>query len=550
MRRRIGILTVAIVAVVVALVVRIGLTKTTLSRDDLIADVRQFAGIVESVHPDPYTNVGGRMEFHRKLQRIIEGIPRSGMTEEDFYFLLCPFVTSIGDAHTWLRSPDKFNYGLPLYLGVVADGIFVAGVPSEEYRPLLGARLTAIQGVPVRDIIARAYAFVSAENEFQVLRNLGGTGMLYNKWFLDRLIPGCQGKEHVDVTVVRADGTSATQTLTCSKHGGPGSYVWTPSRCSLPSNERSDFTYSFLDSNRQTALLVVNDLNTYREAFEMWRHGGSFSDCAGDAADLYRRYNSSDPPGDEAALVAGLPSATELFISMCREMKQAGTRSLIVDLRRCEGGNSAMAEILTYCLYGKGQLLDIEARISEVLRCSPTFLERHSGVSLGDLGGLPGTAIDTGDYVFDLFRLTENEYDSQAVAARFEKWAASMPTFYSEYTSGTHSRCYLPPNVYVLSSVYTFSSGFTVMSYLYRAGAKVVGVPSAQAGNCFGEAMGFELETSGLYFTVSCKYFENFPNDPAKGRLLIPDYPLTYEILASYNFDPNASLLYAQDLAR
>ncbi len=39
-----------------------------------------------------------------------------------------------------------------------------------------------------------------------------------------------------------------------------------------------------------------------------------------------------------------------------------------------------------------------------------------------------------------------------------------------------------------------------------------------------------------------------FPDDPKTGRLLMPQYPMTYEKLASYNFDKNAALLYALEI--
>lgn len=71
---------------------------------------------------------------------------------------------------------------------------------------------------------------------------------------------------------------------------------------------------------------------------------------------------------------------------------------------------------------------------------------------------------------------------------------------------------------------------------------------SAQAGNCFGDTMGFTLKNSGLSGTVSRKYFESFPDDPEKGRILMPDYPLTYEKLAAYGFDRNAEILYALEI--
>ena len=47
---------------------------------------------------------------------------------------------------------------------------------------------------------------------------------------------------------------------------------------------------------------------------------------------------------------------------------------------------------------------------------------------------------------------------------------------------------------------------------------------------------------------VSVSYFTQFPNDPEAGRVLPVHYPLTYEKLAAYDFDPNAEYLYALEL--
>ncbi len=58
------------------------------------------------------------------------------------------------------------------------------------------------------------------------------------------------------------------------------------------------------------------------------------------------------------------------------------------------------------------------------------------------------------------------------------------------------------------------------------------------------------LKHSELGFIVSHKYFEYYPDDPETGRLLKPDFPLTYERLAGYGFDPRATILYALDIIR
>jgi hypothetical protein len=44
---------------------------------------------------------------------------------------------------------------------------------------------------------------------------------------------------------------------------------------------------------------------------------------------------------------------------------------------------------------------------------------------------------------------------------------------------------------------------------------------------------------------VTVSYYNLFPNDPQLGRVLPVQYPLTYEKLASYDFDPNAVYRYA-----
>ena len=56
------------------------------------------------------------------------------------------------------------------------------------------------------------------------------------------------------------------------------------------------------------------------------------------------------------------------------------------------------------------------------------------------------------------------------------------------------------------------------------------------------------MPNSGLKYQVSRKYFELFPGDPDRGRVMPPDHLMTYDIMASYNFDPAALLWFALDL--
>jgi hypothetical protein len=280
---------------------------------------------------------------------------------------------------------------------------------------------------------------------------------------------------------------------------------------------------------RKIAYLRVDHMTNYREQCEL----------------LYNRPESC----------ATIPSATETFRDLVIDMEAAGSETLIVDLRYNEGGDSAMAEILVYFLFGKDTLLSVMVASfaeggSMVTRYSSLYLE-SSGIALEQLNQGRTVPLRAGDYDFSL-DFTDDAERFQALLpqapAMIEQRAREMPTFYAEYEAGTYAGYYTPSNIVVLVTPMTFSAGFDMLRYLYVAGATLVGTPSGQAANCFGNGRSWQLNHTGIEGIVSTRYHVDFPNDPEMGRVLPMHYPLTYERLASYGFDPNAEFLYALDL--
>lgn len=525
--------------------------EKTIEQKYLIEDVRQLADIIESIHPDPYANVGGKVAFHRRLQSILEAIPPQGMTQLDFYRLLRPFVTMIGDAHTSLAVPYDESptqpTALPLIFGIVGTDFYVRAVPDEKYRPLLGALLVSVEGVPVKELLARARPMVSAENEYQILNNVAFGGFLYYASFLSDLVPEWVERSRVRVVLRDKDGHEAEHAIPVPSQP-PGKWISAGSRVKRPRPYQAGFTHTFLDSARTTALLVVDDMQSYREMFEGWIVSNP-AEGEKAAREVYKRLHQSDAPEDFKAVLAGIPSATDTFKTLVEEMGQAGTKTLLVDLRYNDGGNSQMYNFLLYFLYGRDVLLRAKLYRTEVRRYSeydsPEELERANRGRT-----FPLTA---GDYDFSGDWYSRSQRDPSVVDSlkvEFEQEMDQMPTFAAEYRSGKYEGYYCPANVMVLCSPLTFSSGYTLMYYLYRAGAKIVGTPSAQAGNCFGETSDFELQHSQLTGTISHKYFIFFHDDPEIGRVLRPHFPMTYDKLKSYDFDLNSEILLALDVCR
>jgi hypothetical protein len=505
------------------------------SRNELIEDTRQLADILESTHPDPYIRGGGKIAFHRRLHQLLNAIPEEGMTKYEFVRLLRPFIAAIGDGHTDIlydyQLNDAYPGGVPLLFDIVEQSLYVAGVPNEEDSHLIGALLVSVEGVPVVELCKRQEQLRGTENTYHALQRLTREFLRYRP-FMEELLPEWQDDRSVSVELQLPNGEIVEIGLTLPE--AMFSLTTPETRVTLPTTDASGFLYQFADAERKVAYLRVDHMMRYREAFEIWAAAGS-------------RHATGDP--------ASIKSATETFRDMVVEMKEAGTETLIVDLRDNAGGHSLMADILLYFLYEREDFMAVEtytplAGGGEIRRYGHLYFENLPNTSIDDFNEGRAVPLIEGDYNFDADFTDDEEkvhnlFQESEIPEFLDKWLNRSPTFYTEFQSGAYAGYYRPERILVLVNPRTFSSGYTMARHLYLASATLVGTPSAQSSNCFGEIIWWELEHTGVEGGVSGSYYNQFPNDPELGRVLPVHYPLTYEILASYDFDPNAEYLYA-----
>jgi len=76
-------------------------------------------------------------------------------------------------------------------------------------------------------------------------------------------------------------------------------------------------------------------------------------------------------------------------------------------------------------------------------------------------------------------------------------------------------------------------------------GATLIGTPSGQSMNAFGNGTLWRLDNTGVHGCMSRSYHEPYADDPELGRVWPVDVEMTYDLLASYAFDPNAEVLLA-----
>jgi len=528
---------------------------TFISRQDLIQDIRELNHVFESAHPDPYLNSGGKVAYHRHLQALIGSIPAEGMTRSAFHSALEPFVASLGDGHTSLerdttvRGRQGGPGGLPLLFEVVEGLLYVESVFNPSDLPLIGARLDSIEGVTLDEIIARELNRRGHDNRHHALSALTKRGALYYGESLNQLVPEWNQGAPLTVSLELPSGELFPHTFSTTEDI-EGSALVRESRIRIPGRD-ARFGFHFPSEDRQIAYLWIDDMTSYREMYEYSSGIGSLG-WQGWARRVYELVHGAPAPDALDEVIAGIPAATMVFQSLFREMKAAGTETLIIDLRHNFGGNDLMVPILLYFMVGFDHTVSLVSQTATVQKTS-SLLDRSSstGVQLDQISYHNRVPLRLGDYDFSLdSQLMASPELRRATAESLTRMLRHAPTFHEVFAAHQDEALYRPRRILVLSDNGTQSSGFDLLTQLVRLGAEVVGVTPSQAGNCFGNIRQFRLGHSGISGWVSTKYFIAYPNQAPIGFALAPDHPLTYQDLVDREFDPHACLLLAMELAR
>jgi len=518
-------------------------SPSKIKKDLLIEDIRQLVEILEASHPDPYIRGGGKIAFHRRFQETMLKIPEDGLSQKDFFSYLLPLVASVKDGHTFLLPPwpVQSNTGLPFGLNIVEESLYIEKVFNYDHKHFIGAKLQAVNNLPLSELLNRLKSLIGWDNEYQLLTYL--CRFLDDRTLLSLLLPELDLTRplKIDISLPSGQKKILFVQLLDKKEAAP---IEAPSQITIPSTTKIDFAYDFLDPKKEICLLRIDGMFGFRENFEFFRGLGA-NWFVGQAAQVYNRIYQQKPPENIDELIAAIPSATETFLAMVQEMKKAGTKKLLVDLRKNSGGNSLMANILVYFLFDQEQVRQVSSTYS-VKKYSNLYFAVYQNDSLEKVNQGKKIRLSMTDYDFsDDPYLKSRLTDRQDLELERENYLKMVKTFYAEYQNGRHKNYYRPQEIIIISSPWTYSSGYTLMSMFYKLGSKIVGVPSGQSGNCFGDTLTFQLKNSGLRGFVSHKLFLDFPDNPELGYMLRPHRELTYKDLIRCQFDPNASILLA-----
>jgi len=493
------------------------------SQEELTADARQLTAIIEDTHPDPYMLIGGKIAYHRHLQHLLHAIPKEGMTKNEFTSLLRPFIAAIRDAHTEVYVHHNVDLdapgGIPLKFKVAGQSLVVCGISHERYKNLLGAVLLSVEDVSIDELGNRLRILRPIENQYHLLWYFTANYLWYGP-YLQELLPEWGNTNQLRASFLTPIGDTVETIFDLPLN--VASLIKPPSRIALPRTGESGIATEFIGSDSKIAYLCIDHMKYYRESFEV--------------------RNSLGMENRTEEELSNIPSITEQLRTLVKEMKNTEAEALIVDLRKNGGGDALMCDFIMYFLYGKRAVL--QTRGNTIMKISDMYLHARENVTLDDINKNRWVHLIEGDCDFS------EDYSDEilSTASSLAEGLMHTPTFYEEWESGSYESYHCPPKVIVLTTPETFSAGFYVAMRLHGAGAILVGTPTSQTPNFAASAINWSLNHTGITGRVSKAYALNYPIGSELSRELPVHYPLTLELLRSYDFDPNAEVLYAIDL--
>ena len=511
-----------------------------LTRDEAREDLRYLFSALEETHPDPFSAFGGRVNFKSRTAALLEAVTDNGLATAELYDIVRPLFGELSDGHTYVNSPPTAASSgaashLPVRFGIATDGVFVkSAVPP--YETLIGYRLLTVQGVSIQRAAELAAAVFPAENRFGAMRWL--LRFLGSDRGARRVFPGVEGS--LLVQLAGPDGEPVETRLPYRLEAAAGREVgWVQNRWESIEAGSGPFHWQILD-DASVGYLRVSSIQG-REAFEELKAVGR-QDLQEQMARYYERFEREAMPAALDAALEGVPCFTEAARELLTSMRERRSERLILDLRGNGGGWSTLITPFLVLAYGD-RYLSYDYPVTFATRISPSYLEL-TGRTLAQLNAELGSDYELGDYLIEEEKSIASQMSRDEYASELEPYACGL----ADLVRSLEGRPVYSPEVLVLVDPATFSAAYHFAYRVWHLGAKIVGVPSSQAGNAFVDVTPFELPRSKLSGSIARTAQILFPGD--EGRVMIPDFPMTWRDFAAYAFDEHAEVRFALDLIK
>lgn len=517
--------------------------------DSIVADFNEFVRLLEETHPDPYTNYGGKPFFRLEAMDTRFGLIEDSVTSSDeLARRITKFLAPLEDGHTNIdmgfssffeeREPEM---GAPIDFRPISDGVVINSITS-EYKDLLGSRLIAIEGIPLKEICTNLAEYRTAENEIGRINLFCFiNGLSPNE--LRKAIPDMR-QDSITFQLQTPEGKQMNLTLPLIDKYGSGSNIELSSvELTKPFPSQGNLSYLFVDDKKNTMYFRSSQIIS-RDALEIMINRSM--DVGQYLKRTYMQFNEDEMPNDVNKALAKIPSFSDEFGKMLQVMKKNKSKNLIIDLQGNSGGFTPITLPTLYQLWGDKYLEEAPRfGIKFIQLFSPLYMKKMN-ISMEQLNA---EMQDYGFILGDYIATSEGDSSPEEITDEYrDRMIEEMTSSVKDKLMAQHGKpVYTPEHVYVLINPTTYSAAFHYAFFLWKMGATVVGLPSKQAPNTYMEATPFELPRTKLKGNISNSLQLFMPNDDPRAHQFTPDLMPTYEDYKHYNFDMNTELLFLLD---
>ena len=534
---------------VLATVLAFNSANAQIPTDSIVADFNEFIRLLEETHPDPYTNYGGKPFFRLEAMDTRFGLIEDSVTNTDeLARRITKFLVPLEDGHTNIdmgfssffeeREPEM---GASIGFWPISDGVVISSITT-EYKDLIGSRLIAIEGIPLKEICTNLAEYHTAENEI---------GRITNFCFISDLSPNELRKaipdmrqDSITFLLQTPEGKQMNLTLPLINKYGSGSNIELSSvEHTKPFPSQGNLSYLFVDDKKNTMYFRSSQIVS-RDALEIMISLGM--DVGQYLKRTYMQFNDDEMPNDVNKALAKIPSFSDEFGKMLQVMKKNKSKNLIIDLQGNSGGFTPITLPTLYQLWGDKYLEEAPRfGIKFIQLFSPLYMKKMN-ITMEELNAeMQESGFILGDYI----STSEDDDSPEEITDEFrDRMIEQMASSVKDKLMAQHGKpVYTPEHVYVLINPTTYSAAFHYAFFLWKMGATVVGLPSKQAPNTYMEATPFELPRTKLKGSISNSLQLFMPTDDPRAHQFTPDLMPTYEDYMHYNFDKNTELLFLLD---
>lgn len=203
-------------------------------------DILFFAEEFPKKHKYPFTYLT-KESFQQQTEKLADRVGQ--LSNHEVFVELNKIIAQVKDAHTSIEYWDGYSYPLRFYL--FGDGIYVVNADQGLYDAMYG-RVTAINGVPIDEVLKQLTELVSYENESWLKSllpkylikpvHLNGLGLIEN--------------EKSTLFTIDKDGQEKEILVPTLSYGEGGSWIHADQKDVFLGNYKQNYEYRYLPEHQ------------------------------------------------------------------------------------------------------------------------------------------------------------------------------------------------------------------------------------------------------------------------------------------------------------